>query len=109
MNKLHNYIIEVTVVTRCVAKEILFIFRIPLITSDLLSPLNAFNFRLEFFALKVNKAQSQTFKMAGINIRIPRISLTGNFMSSVGELVPTITSSFLLQTNSLEILFTKKH
>ena len=67
---LHRNVIEATIFTGCGTGETVFIPRIPLIPSDY-----HFQFkRLEFpikacFAMTINKAQGQSLKVAGVDLR----------------------------------------
>jgi ATP-dependent DNA helicase PIF1 len=67
---LRNNIIEAVILTGPAKGEIAFIPRIPMITSDL-----PFSFkRLQFpvkvsLAITINKAQGQTFKYVGVDLR----------------------------------------
>jgi len=68
---LHKNVIEATIFTGCGMGETLFLPRIPLIPSDYHFQ---FKRRLQFpvkvcFAMKINKAQGQSLKVAGVDLR----------------------------------------
>ncbi|GBM01764.1 hypothetical protein AVEN_216731-1 [Araneus ventricosus] len=75
VSKLMVNVIQATILTGNNKKESVFIPRIPLIPSD-----TPFEFkRLQFpdrlaFAIKINKVQGQTLKVAGINLQTPSFS-----------------------------------
>jgi hypothetical protein len=67
---LPNNIIEAVILTRPVKGEIAFIPRIPIIPSDLPFSFKLYQFPIKVsFAITINKAQGQTFKYVGVDLR----------------------------------------
>lgn len=67
---LYKNVIEATVFTGCATGESVFIPRIPLIPSDYQIPFKRLQFPLKIcFAMTINKAQGQSLKLAGIDLR----------------------------------------
>lgn len=72
---LHKNVIEATVITGCAQGESVFIPRIPLIPSDYPFEFKRIQFPLRVcFAMSINKAQGQSLKVAGIDLREPCFS-----------------------------------
>ncbi|GFW65337.1 ATP-dependent DNA helicase [Trichonephila clavipes] len=67
---LHNNVIEATILTGKYEGEVIFIPRIPLIPSDYHFEFKRIQYHITVcYAMTINKAQGQTLKMAGIDLR----------------------------------------
>ncbi|GFV81651.1 ATP-dependent DNA helicase [Trichonephila clavipes] len=70
VKNLHNNVIEATILTGKYEKEVVFIPRIPLIPSDYHFEFKRIQYPVTVcYAMTINKAQGQTLKMAGIDLR----------------------------------------
>ena len=65
----HRNVIDVTIITGCAQGEKVFIPRTPLIPSEYPFEFKGLQFPLKvFFAMTINKPQSQTLKVAGVDL-----------------------------------------
>ena len=72
---LKQYIIEATTLTGCAKGQCVFIPRIPLIPSDCPFEFKRLQFPIKLcFAMTINKAQGQSLRIAGIDLRDPCFS-----------------------------------
>ena len=70
VKSLHSYVIEATIFTGCGAEETVFIPCIPLIPSDYHFQFKRLQFPVKLcFAMTINKAQGQSLKVAGVDLR----------------------------------------
>ncbi|GFY04395.1 ATP-dependent DNA helicase [Trichonephila clavipes] len=70
VKNLHNNVIEATILTGKYEAEVVFIPRIPLIPSDYHFEFKRIQYPVTVcYAMTINKAQGQTLKMAGIDLR----------------------------------------
>ncbi|XP_054723053.1 ATP-dependent DNA helicase PIF1-like [Uloborus diversus] len=75
IKKLHNNIIEATVLTGPAAGTDVLIPRIPIIPSDIPFQFKRLQFPIRLsFAITINKAQGQTLKVVGVDLRTPCFS-----------------------------------
>lgn len=70
VKSLHKNVVEATIFTGCGSGETVFIPRIPLIPSDYHFQFKRLQFPIKVcFAMTINKAQGQSLKMAGVDLR----------------------------------------
>ncbi|GBN28040.1 hypothetical protein AVEN_83700-1 [Araneus ventricosus] len=75
VSKLVAKVIQATILTGSNKEESVFIPRIPLIPSDMPFEFKRLQFPVRFaFAITINKAQCQSFRVAGINLETPCFS-----------------------------------
>ena len=70
VKSLHKNVVEATIFTGCGSGETVFMPRIPLIPSDYHFQFKRRQFPIKVcFAMTINKAQGQSLKMAGVDLR----------------------------------------
>jgi ATP-dependent DNA helicase PIF1 len=72
VKQLLKHVIQATIMTGCAKGEDVFIPRIPIIPSDETIPFKRTQFPVKLcFAMTINKAQGQSLRIAGIDLRTP--------------------------------------
>ncbi len=75
MKSLMPHVIEATILTGCAKGEDVFISRIHMVPTDMTFEFKRLQFPVHLaFAIPINKAQGQSLKVAGINIKTPCFS-----------------------------------